>query len=110
MTLVLQIVKYGDLRTRANDWRREAGVEQDIEAISRYQPRKCGLFPEDAGWPDHSGNGLHEGVCVICVSGNEIGGLAIGDNKVLILLHQFRQQVAQVDLGPAYTAWNQIKR
>src|ERR1039458_3921702 len=60
VALVLQVVKYRDLRAAAKDGRGEAGVEQHVEPAADGGQGQHGLLPEEARRTVDGAHGLRD--------------------------------------------------
>ena len=91
MALVLQVVKYRDLRAAAKDGRGEAGVEQHVEPAADGGQGQHGLLPEEARRTVDGAHGLrHPGE--VGLRGNQAGiGFAIGEDEVMVAAVDFSQ-------------------
>ena len=110
---MLQVVKHRNLRTRTQQRGREAGIQQHVQAQPRRRQWQGRLLPKNANRPRFGAN-PHGRMDEIRRSGNQVRtSLAVGEDEILVHridLRQRRKQRAQVDLGTANPAGDQIKR
>ena len=113
VALVLEVVEHGDLRAGAGQRRREAGVEERVQAQPRGGQRQRGLFPQNARGPRYGVHRLRDRA-EVGLPGNQVrAGLAVGEDEVAVAgvdLRQRGQQAAQINLRAAHPAGDQVQR
>ena len=88
------------------------GFSKTLNAMVANRERQNELFPKDSRRPECRIDGLRRTHKVGPV-GNQVGaGLAIGKHDVLVVRIDFgkrSQQIAEIDLGAAHAARNQVQ-
>src|SRR5581483_10841899 len=88
---VLQIVKDRDVRTGRYQRAGEAGVEKHVAAGTRGGPRQAELLEQDSRRPIHRPNVLRLRM-EVPRRRREAGGLAVGEDEILVLGIDARQR------------------
>jgi len=84
-------VKHGDLGTAAENGRGEARVEEDVKPPVDGGEGKHGLLPQDPERPVDRTYGLRH-VGEVGLDRDQVGGgLAIGEDKIMVVVVDFSQ-------------------
>src|ERR1035437_2171070 len=113
VALVLKVVKDRDLGTGAEKRRGETGIQHDVERMAQGGQRQHGLLPKYARRTRNGANGLRQALEVRLLGDQGGTGFPIRENEVLvggIDPGETGQQAAQIDLGAADSARNQVQR
>jgi hypothetical protein len=111
MPLVLQVVEYRHLRAPGQHRRGEAGVQKHAQPVMARGGGQRQLLPQNPGGAHGGANRLRRQREVRRIRRQVRTGFAVCEEDILVAeigLRQSLQQAAQIDLGAADSAWNQV--